>query len=230
MSSCSPCDAINCFVPPLLNPGPTSDAQWCIPPCGSCGTFHRNYANRDYIEINSNVKKTFIRMLANASNPAQVDPGRLNAYVEIRLRGCETLIACYNAFQRTAQGYLGFYWDAQFTEACAGLYVGDVYVDCRYCFSIKFRIRPCAMVVDSSYNEEAAETCGMGDCQLLPTVGIGGVGGLECPEAPSASECGLPPPYFETTDPAVPEEATQTCNLHCAPVACVVGDDIVGSI
>lgn len=228
--SCSSCEQINCFIPPPLQPGPTTDSQWCVCCNSGCGKRHRRYASRQYIEINANVKKTFLRLLANTSNSAQVDPGRLNAYIEIRLLGCETLIACYNPFQRTKDGYLGFYWDEQFTDACPGLYVGDMYVDCNYCFSVKFRIRPCAMVVDSFYNEETAETCGLGDCQLLPTVGIGGVGGLECPEAPSASECGLPPPYFETTDPAVPEEATQTCNLNCAPVACVVGDDIVGNI
>jgi hypothetical protein len=183
-----------------------------------------------YVDITPAVKKTFIRMLASAQNPAQIDPARMRVYMEIRRRGSENIIACYNAFQRTLDGYLGFYWDGTFTEACAGLYVGDVYVECEYCFSIRFRIRACSLVVDSTYNEMALEDCGLGECSMLEAVGDGVVGGLQCEVSPVATECGLPAPYFESMDPPVPIEATQGCNLSCTPAFHIAGDDIVGSI
>lgn len=228
MSHCQPCETINCFVPPLLQPGPTSDAAWCVPYCGACCGRHRRYATKDYVEITPNVRKTFIRMLSSVYFPAQVDPTRMHIYIEIRLRGCETVIGCYNAFQRTADGFLGFYWDSEFNEACPGLYVGDVYIDCDYCFSVKFRIPRCSIIVDSFYNEMATETCGAGECSMLDTVGEGVVGGVACESVPS-SECGLPAPYFETTDPVVPEPL-ENCNLACQPPFHITGDGIVGDI
>jgi hypothetical protein len=218
-------------VPPPLYPGATdaSNAAWCIPPCRSCGCLHRRYANNDYIEITPLVRKTFIRMLQSMAIPVQVNPARMFAYMEIRLRGCETLIARYETFQRTLDGYLGFYWDATFTGANPGLYVGDVYIDCCYCFSVKFRIPRCSIVVDSYYNEMAVEDCGYGECSMLVTVGEGVVGGLECEVVPPASECGLPAPYFETTDPAV-QNPPENCNLSCSPPFMAVGDGIIGDI
>jgi hypothetical protein len=221
----------NCFIPPPLYPGPDGrDAAWCVSNCGPCVPKKRRYADCEYITITPAVKKTFIRMLNSRQYPAQVDPGRLNIYIEIRYRGCNELIACYNAFQRTLEGYVGFYWDATFTEACAGLYVGDVYVDCEYCFSIHFRIPKCELIVDSCYNEFAAEDCGKGECSMVPTVGAGVVGGTTCPTPPPSGECGLPAPFFETTDPAVPEEADAACNASCAPASHFTGGTTAGSI
>lgn len=226
--SCQSCERINCFVPPLLQPGPTSDASWCVPACGMCGDWHRRYATKDYVEITPNVRKTFIRMLSSVYFPAQVDPARMHIYIEIRLRGCNNLVARYDAFQRTADGFLGFYWDAEFLGACPGLYVGDVYIDCDYCFSVRMRIPRCSIVVDSFYNEMALEDCGEGECSMLTTVGAGVVGGLEC-EGVDSSECGLPAPYFDTTDPVV-VDPPENCNLACQPAFHIAGDDIVGSI
>lgn len=228
MQNCNACEQITCFVPPLLQPGPTSDADWCVPPCTSCGCRHRRYANKEYIQITPATRKTFIRMLSSASYPAQVDPARMHIYVEIRYRGCDTLIARYDAFQRTADGYLGFYWDSQFWDACPGLYVGDVYIECDYCFSMKLRIPRCSIVVDDFYNEAATEDCGLGECSMLVTIGEGVIGGIEC-ETPDASECGLPAPYFETVDPVV-TDPPENCNLACQPVFQIAGDDIIGSI
>lgn len=221
--------ADNGFVPPLLLPG-MDDAAWCITSCDPCAAPHRRYADCDYIEITPQVKKTFIRMLASRQYPVQADPSRTRIYIEIRLRGCETAIACYDAFQRTVEGYVGFYWDSTFTEACPGLYVGDVYVECKYCFSIRFRIPRCELVVDDCYNEFAAEDCGQGECSMLEAVGDGVVGGIECPVVPAASECGLPAPYFETVDPVVPDSAADDCNLDCTPAFSITGDDIIGDI
>lgn len=228
MSSCQPCETINCWVPPPLFPGPTSDAAWCIPACSRCGCMHRRYATKDYVEITADVRKTFIRMLSSPSVPLQLDPARMQVYIEIRLRGCDALVARYDAFQRTATGYLGFYWDSVFWGSNPGLYVGDVYIDCQYCFSVRFRIPRCSIVVDSFYNEMATEECGYGECSMLITVGEGVVGGVECIGVDS-SECGLPAPYFETTDPAV-QDPPENCNLACQPVFHIAGDDIVGSI
>lgn len=223
---------IECWVPPALQPGPGNDQAWCVgATCNTCGPKHRRYASEcDYIDITASVKKTFIRMLMSQQDQHQYDPTRSRIYIEIKRRGCETIIACYDAFQRTADGHVGFYWDATFTEACEGLYVGDVYVDCRYCFSIKFRRPRCELIVDNCYNEYAAETCGMGECSMLEAVGDGVVGGLECESAPASTECGIAPPYFESVDPAAPEEAAQGCNLSCTPAFSIAGDDIVGSI
>lgn len=231
MSACQPCEQINTWVPPPLYAGSSdaSNAAWCITPCRTCGCIHRRYATQEYIEITPSVKKTFIRMLTSASMPTQVDPTRMQVYIEIRLRGCETLIARYDAFQRTADGYLGFYWDAEFVDACAGLYVGDVYIDCKYCFSVKFRIPRCSIMVDSFYNETGVELCGYGECSMLITIGEGVIGGIECEVVPAASECGLPAPYFETTDPVV-QEPLEDCNLTCQPVFQIAGDDIIGNI
>lgn len=228
MSACQPCESINCWVPPPLYPGPTSDSAWCIPPCNACGCIHRRYASKEYVQITSRVRKTFFRMLSSWSVPLQVDPTRMRVYIEVRLRGCDELIARYDAFQRTADGYLGFYWDSNFWDAAPGLYVGDVYIDCNYCFSVRMRIPRCSIVVDSFYNEEMTEDCGEGECSMLVTVGEGVVGGVECEGVPS-SECGLPAPYFETTDPVV-QNPLDNCNLACQPVFHITGDDIIGNI
>lgn len=223
------CEGTNGWVAPALLPG-MDDCAWCVTSCNPCANVRRRYGDCDYIDIVPGVTKTFIRMLSSYQNPVQVDPRATRIYIEIKRAGCETSIACYDAFQRTADGFVGFYWDAQFTEAEPGLYVGDVYIDCNYCFSLRFRRPRCEIVVDSCYNEFAVETCGQGECSMLDTVGEGVVGGLECQVAPTPDECGLPAPYFETTDPPVPIEATQGCSLSCTPAFSIVGDDIVGSI
>lgn len=223
------CMPTNGWVQPALLPG-MDDCAWCITSCTPCHTRPRRYSGCDYIDITSKLKKTFIRMLASERNPTQVDPTNARIYIEIRRRGCPALVASYDAFQRTADGYVGFYWDSEFTGAPAGLYVGDVYIDCVYCFSLRFRIPRCQLVVDDCYNEYAAEDCGLGECSMLIAVGDGVVGGVECGTAPAATECGLPVPYFESTDPAVPIEATEGCNLSCVPAFSIAGDDIVGDI
>jgi hypothetical protein len=223
------CNSTNGWVAPLLLPG-MDDCAWCVTSCNPCDTVQRRYADCDYIDITPKVKKTFVRMLASYQNPIQVDPTRARIYIEIRRRGCPEQVACYDAFQRTADGYVGFYWDGNFTGADPGLYVGDVFVECNYCFSLHFRIPRCEIVVDSCYNEFAAEDCGEGECSMLETVGAGVVGGLECEVVPAPSECGLPAPYFETTDPVVPIPATDGCNLSCTPAFQIVGDDIVGNV
>jgi hypothetical protein len=237
------------WLPPPLYPGTGGDEAWCIqscPPC--CDTLRRRYASKDYIEINSNVRKTFLRLMSNDVAPEQVNPKGIPIYIEIRKRGCATLIGAYSAFQRTLDGYVGFYWDALFNEAPPALYVGDVYIDCCYCFSVLFRIRACELVVDSHFNELATELCGMGECSMLDTIGEGVIGGLECEFAPESSECGLPAPYFETADP-VPN--SPICELPCntdlscepawrkppdelsdcsTPVFSVTGDVLIGDI
>lgn len=221
--------ATNCWVPPVLLPG-MDDAAWCVTSCNPCEGPRRRYAECDYIDITPAVKKTFIRMLISQQQQDQLDPTHTKIRIEIKRRGSENLIACYHAFQRTADGYVGFYWDCLFTEACPGLYIGDVYIDCTYCFTLRFRIPKCELVADACYNEYALETCGLGECSMLETVGDGVVGGVECEVVPAPDECGLPPPYFETMDPAVPIEATQGCNLSCTPAFSIAGDDIVGDI
>lgn len=225
----SQCNSTNGWVQPAFLPG-MDDCAWCVTSCNPCANIRRRYGECDYIDITSAVTKTFIRMLTSYQNPMQVDPTRQRTYIEIKRRGCEEIIACYDAFQRTADGYLGFYWDSNFTAAEPGLYVGDVYVECNYCFSLRFRIPRCEMVVDSCYNEFLAETCGQGECSMLQTVGEGVVGGIECEVTPVADECGIPAPYFESVDPAVPIPASPGCNLSCTPAFSIVGDDIVGSI
>lgn len=243
------------WLPPPLYPGTGGDAAWCTPvpapcppsPC-SVDAARRRYGSKDYIEIDANVRKTFLRLMTNNHAPAHVLPNALPIYIEIRRRGNETLIARYDAFQRTLDGDVGFYWDSLFNEAAAGLYVGDVFIDCCYCFSVLFRIRRCEMVIGGYHNEMATETCGMGECSMLITIGEGVVGGIECEVVPEPSECGLPPPYFETTDP-VPHDppCTVTCDtdLSCeplwrkppsespecdGPVFTVTGDVLIGDI
>lgn len=243
------------YLPPLLYPGQNNDAQWCTPPGAPCppppcevNPARRRYGSTEYVEINHTVRKTFLRLLSDTHSPVQVLPNALPIYIEIRRRGNEALIARYDAFQRTLDGYVGFYWDALFNEAAPGLYVGDVIVDCCYCFSMLFRIRPCEMVIGSYYHELATESCGMGECSMLATIGEGVIGGLECEMVPEPSECGLPAPYFETNDP-VPHNptCTVTCSPEamscdppwmkppeelpdCGPVFHVTGDGIIGDI
>jgi hypothetical protein len=242
------------WLPPPLYPGTGGDAAWCTPAPAPCPTAcdvnasRRRYGSKDYIEINANVRKTFLRLMSNSYAPSHVLPNSLPVYIEIRKRGNEALVARYDAFQRTLDGDVGFYWDSLFNEAPPGLYVGDVVVDCCYCFSVLFRIRPCEMVVGSYHNELATESCGMGECSMLDTIGEGVIGGLQCEVAPEPSECGLPAPYFESTDP-VPNspicELTCDSDLSCepawrkppdelsdcsTPVFSVTGDVLIGDI
>jgi len=222
------CCGTNPWVRPAIQPGPgCADAAWCIMPTNPCTFGPRNYADCDYIRITPDVKKTFVRMLNNRREQIQVNPARVAAYIEIRRKGCEPRLARYDAFQRTADGYVGFYWDPTFYELPPGFYVGDVFLDCVYCFSLQFVLPRCQTSVDSCYNETGPETCGEGECSMVPAIGDGVIGGLECITAPPVTDCGLPPPYFDSQDPVVPPEPGN-CNLSCTPAFNIVADDLIG--
>lgn len=223
------CCGTNPWERPALQPGPgPADAAWCVPPTDPCTFGVRNYADCDYITLTPKIKKTFVRMLTSRNIPTFKDPTREEIYIEIRRKGCEPRLARYDAFQRTAEGYVGFYWDATFYDLPPGYYVGDVFINCVYCFSLQFILPRCETFVDSCYNEEGPELCGEGECSMLTTVGDGVVGGVECPVVPAASECGLPAPYFVTQDPVVPYPPA-SCQVPCASPFSIVADDLVGT-
>jgi hypothetical protein len=101
--------------------------------------------------------------------------------IEVYRAGSETAIAEYKAFAADANK-VGFMWDAALLAQPPGLYYLDVLIGGAYCYSLKYKKRPCgdAKVVCSTeaakYNDDC-QTIGSSDCATatLPPLVIQGV-------------------------------------------------------
>lgn len=123
-----------------------------------------------------------------------------HVYMEVFRKGREDIpVATYNVWRRDANGAIGFYFDDTLF-ATPGFYVGDVFINCVYCFSVQLRVPPCEAVVTDCYTVAALETCGSDICAFIEPAGYGIVGGGEC-GVPTNTVCGPVAPFFELYDP-----------------------------
>ena len=142
-------------------------------------------------------------------------------YLELRRKGCEgTLIATYNVWRRDLYGNIGFFFDDTFFGQPAGYYIGDVYINCTYCFSVQLRLSGCDATVLDCYTEKALELCGGGECSVIQVIGAGAIGGTGCLVT---SDCGVVAPYFPLDNPISPLPVSST---NCQFTACAVGSVI----
>lgn len=168
-----------------------------------------------YMAVTPTTKKTFFRLLNNQVEMRQWLMNNESVFIEIRYKGVDVMVARYDAFQRDLNGMLGFMWDAQFLGNVTGLYIGDVYVGCNYCFSVNFRLAPCEAIVDTAYNDEGIETCSAGECAPVAEIGVETLGGTDCP-VPYIGECGAPAPFFTVENPGFTMLDGVCFDLDCA--------------
>ena len=207
--------------------GPSLDSLgWCGVDLAPCSCKPRRFTGCDWIEISPGTAKVFVRMLQSVQVPKLFVPNRTAMQNKLYREGCDSLVAEYNAWQRDANGYVGFYFDDCILAASAGYYVGDVFLGCDYCFSLKFRLAPCELIVDDCQVENQVETCGTTLCELYPAIGEGTIGGVDCALPPSAAPCGNTcgaiPPYFDDSNPGDFEFDPCQAGCYLPPTTCDV--------
>jgi hypothetical protein len=188
----------------------------CIVIEPDCPSFHRKYSPYcRLIDVSANTPQVYLRVASSIRFSSQVLTfNHDRVYMELRRKGCENLLATSPAWRRDADGNIGFYFDGNLFDQSPGFFIGDVYINCNYCFSVQLRLSGCEAAVIGCYVEPALEECGQGECGLTPSIGTGAIGGLACP-AP-ASECGTVAPFFpmSNTIPVSPSAcATPSCSI-----------------
>jgi hypothetical protein len=123
-------------------------------------------------------------------------------YLELRRKGIENLLGTYNAWRRDANGNIGFYFDDVLFNSEPGFFIGDVFIDCVYCFSVQLRLPPCEAVVTDCYVQPIHDVCERGECTVVDIVGFGTIGSWPC-NIVVPSICGDIAPYFELTNPGI---------------------------
>jgi hypothetical protein len=182
------------------------DSGWCGSEIAPSSCKQRRYSGCDWIAISPGTAKVFVRMLQSHQNPSQFIPDQVPVQIKMYREGINCVIAEYPAWQRDSKGYVGFYFDDALLAQAAGYYVGDVFLGCDYCFSLKFRLAPCELIVDDCRVENQVETCGAEICAIYSAIGEGVVGGgPDCPASPPCSPCddtcGAVPPFFDDSNP-----------------------------
>jgi len=208
----------------MSTPG-LDDLGWCcsspaVP--GVCA--RRRFSGCDWIPLTPSTAKVFFRMLQSDAVPTQFIPTRTPMQIKMYREGSDCLLAQYDAWQRDSRGYVGFYFDNDVLGEPAGYYVGDVYLGCDYCFSLRFRLAPCELIVDDCVVVEQVDSCGREVCALYPAIGEGTIGGVDCALAPTTAEvCGAVPPYFDDSNPG--DFSFDPCQAGCIsiPVSNVCG-------
>lgn len=181
------------------------DSGWCGSDIAPLTCKQRRFSGCDWIALSPATAKVFVRMLQSHQNPVQFIPDRTPVQIKMYREGVNCVVAEYPAWQRDSRGYVGFYFDDELLSQAAGYYVGDVFLGCDYCFSLKFRLAPCEVVVDDCRTEQQVESCGTEVCALYPAIGEGTIGGVNCALPPTVNSCddtcGVAPPYFDDSNP-----------------------------
>lgn len=113
----------------------------------------RRYSGCGFINIDSGVVKTWVRIQESASAGAGQLVGFGGVSIEMYRKGQKDSFATYNAFSTDNAGNVSFYWDDAFLAREAGYYIGDVFLGGAYCFTLQFRIRMCEAVAVACQNE-----------------------------------------------------------------------------
>lgn len=204
----------------------------CLPviPCGPRLRRRFSYACRLVDITPANPQVYFAVAGSPQSDSHQLTFSHTRGYMELRRKGLDhVLIATYNIWRRDAYGSIGFYLDDTFFNQPPGYFIGDIFLDCEYCFSVQLRLPVCRAVVIDCYTVPVLETCGEGICTVMDALGIGMIGGGECPLPPAVTECGTLPPYFELFDPINNTPAPCPTDTACAiPPNCTGSTPIGG--
>lgn len=190
----------------------------CIPVPVCLPTLRRRFSPFcRWADVSPQTPQVYFRIASSVQHDSQTFLfTNSRVYLELRRKGMEALIATYDAWRQDATGNVGFYFDDTLFNQPPGFFIGDVFVDCVYCFSVQLRLPPCELVVTDCYVQPIMETCGRGECSVASIVGLGviGLGPWSC--AAPDSVCGVTPPYFEITNsaplPTAPSCPPPGCN------------------
>lgn len=203
----------------------------CIPAC-IIPPFRRrfSYVCR-LVDVTPDNPQVYFKVAASyPTSNSQLTFSNTRGYLELRRKGLEhILIATYNIWRRDAYGSIGFYFDDSLFTQPPGYFIGDIYLDCQYCFSVQLRVPVCRAVVTGCYTVQAIETCGEPLCSVIDAMGLGMIGGGECPVPPATTECGSLPPYFELFDPIDNTPPACPTSGPCAIPPDCVGSTPIGS-
>lgn len=203
------------------------DLTCCIQPTCAVPAFRRRFSPYCRLtDITPTTPQVYFRVDSSLSGGVALTFNYSRVYMELRKKGQEVLIATYNAWRRDENGYIGFYFDDTFFALCDGYYTGDVYIDCKYCFSVQLRLPPCEAAVTDCYVQATMEDCGRGECTVIDVIGFGTVGGIPC-NSVTSSVCGDVAPYFDLSNP-IPSVVScpipSICNFPSVPcVTTLVG-------
>lgn len=200
------------------------DLGWCGSNLAPTTCKQRRFSGCEWITVTPQTAKVFFRMLQSEQNPQQFIPSRTAMKMKVYREGSDCVVAEYDAWQRDLNGRVGFYFDHSFLGGSAGYYVGDVFLGCDYCFSLRFRLAPCELIVDACSTVEQIEACGREVCALYPAIGEGTIGGVDCALAPATTpDCGAVPPYFDDSNPNDFEFDACQAGCRSIPVSNVCG-------
>lgn len=105
-------------------------------------------------DIDPTVVKTWFRVESSAyASAQQLLFNHACIRIELIRKGSEDVFASYDAFSTDNDSNVSFYWDNEFLTRPAGFYLGDVFFNERYCFTLQLRIRNCEAVVTACQNE-----------------------------------------------------------------------------
>ncbi len=188
----------------VLNDG-CNNPLGCIPILTQCAPAHRRFSPYcNMIEVNPTTPQVYLRVAPSVQRDAtSLTFSHSGVYLELRRKGMPALLATYTAWRRDANGYIGFYFDDALFAQPPGFFIGDVFIDCAYCFSVNLRLPRCQAVVTDCYVQPILENCGNGECAIQDAAGFGVVGGLQC-DTPVTSPCAGVAPYFPLDNPVVP--------------------------
>lgn len=202
----------------------------CLPLAQPCPTIHRRFSPYcKMIDVTPSAPQVYLRVAPSPqSDSLALTFTQSRVQLQLRRKGCEDVIATYNAWRRDENGYIGFYFDDALFSGCSGFYIGDVFIDCQYCFSVNLRLPPCESFVTDCYVQPILETCAQGMCGVLVPAGFGVVGGLYCSPAQPESCCGTIAPFFPLTNPPPPAPVCSTGSTCCYVPATAAGAAAAG--
>lgn len=197
----------------------------CLFPIPTVPTVHRRFSPFcRLIDVSPSAPQVYFRVAPSVQNDASsLTFNNSRVYLELRRKGMEDLIATYNAWRRDANGYIGFYFDDSLFGGCPGYYVGDIFIDCKYCMSVQLRLPPCETFVTDCYALPALEDCGRGECTVVDLIGMGVIGGLTCDIPPATTVCGPVAPFFDLNNSVPPPPVCGVDSACCFTPATAAG-------
>lgn len=185
----------------------------CAPTTQAC--LRRRYSPYcRFITVSRATPQVYLTVTPAPASGVPVTFNHDSVYLELRRKGCEgTLLATYPAWRRDANGAIGFYFDDTLFDFRAGFFIGDVYINGAYCFSVQLWLHDCEATVVDCYVQPLQETCGLDACvSVVDTIGLETIGGGPYPESV---------PYFDLNNPLYPQPAalaSGNCTLDIAAI------------
>jgi len=197
----------------------------CLPTLVACQPAIRRFSPYcQLIEVTRATPQVYLRVAPSIQRDGtSLTFSHSGVYLELRRKGLPDLLATYRAWRRDANGYIGFYFDDYLFAQPSGYYIGDVFIDCTYCFSVNLRLPRCEAVVTDCYVQPIMETCGQGECAVIDVAGLGAAGGLVCDDPNVNPNCATIAPFFPLDNPQAPPTAPCPTNQCCVSAAPVVG-------